>query len=346
MARLDRDGRARGFTLIELLVVVAIVGLLLALTLPAVQAAREAANRLQCVNNLKQLGLAALSYESSNGVLPPGALATPYETQPGLTWGLSTLVRILPYFDSSPLYNSANFSLQAICPHNGTVASNGPSAFCCPSDPFVSESNNVDLDYGAPLGAGIRQRHTSYGGCQGMWSIEILPSNPAYRAQLANMNGVIYSHSATRIADITDGTGTTLLFAETAYGRGPVASERLASRWWNSSFVADSMVTAYYPLNGALKGVPYSRSTFERWIMMAGSFHPGGANLGFCDGSVRFVKDSIDSAGFDPATGSVPAFVLDPSAETYAIAPGARLGVWQKLSTRDFGEAISSGSDY
>jgi prepilin-type N-terminal cleavage/methylation domain-containing protein/prepilin-type processing-associated H-X9-DG protein len=336
--------RARGFSLIELLVVIAIIGLLIALLLPAVQSAREAARRAQCINNLKQLGLAVVNYESAHGVLPPGSLATPFEAQPGLTWGLSTLVRILPFFDSSALYNSANFSLQAITTANGTVAANGLSVFWCPSDPFVSESNDVAFDYGAPAGAVIMQRHTSYGGCQGTWSVEILPSNPTYQAQLADMNGVIYSHSATRIADITDGTGATILFAETAYGKIPKASERLSSRWWNSGFVADSMVTTYYPLNAALKGVPYLRSTYEPWIMAAGSFHPGGANVGFCDGSVRFVKDTVESVAFDPTTGAVPAFVLDPAAGTYAIAPGARLGVWQQLSTRNFGEVVSTDS--
>ncbi len=336
--------RVRGFTLIELLVVIAIIGLLIALLLPAVQAAREAARRMQCVNNLKQLGLAALNYESAVGVLPPGSLATPHEAQPVLAWGLSTLVRILPFADGGPVYDAANFSLQAITPANGTVASIGVGTLWCPSDPVVSESNGVDFDYGAPAGTGIFQRHTSYGGCQGMWSLEILPTHPTYALQLSNMNGVIFSGSSVRLADISDGTGATILFAETAYGRIPKASDRLASRWWNSGYVADSLVAAYYPLNGDLKGVPYLGSTYERWVMTAGSFHPGGANVGFCDGSVRFIKDTIDSVAFDPTTGAVPAFRQDPATMTYSIAPGARLGVWQKISTRRGGEVVSADS--
>jgi prepilin-type processing-associated H-X9-DG protein len=277
-------------------------------------------------------------------VLPPGALAAPFEGQPGLTWGMSTLVRILPFFEASSLYNSANFSLQAITTANATVASNGLWVFWCPSDPFVAESNIVDFDYGAPAGTGFRQRHTSYGGCQGMWSIEILPTNAAYTEQLANMNGVIFSCSSVRLADITDGTGTTILFAETAYGTIPKPSDRLSSRWWNSGYVAHSMVTSYYPLNGNFKGVPYLSSTYERWIMTAGSFHPGGANVGFCDGSVRFIKDTVESVAFDITTGDVPAFRLDPATKTYAILPEIRLGVWQKLSTRNFGETLSANS--
>jgi prepilin-type processing-associated H-X9-DG protein len=157
------------------------------------------------------------------------------------------------------------------------------------------------------------------------------------------MNGVVFSDSVTRLAEITDGTSTTVLFVETAYGRIPKASDRPSSRWWNVGYVADSMVSAYYPLNGHNKGVPYNSTTYENWIMMAGSFHPGGANAGFCDGSVRFLKDTIDSATFDPVTGDVPAFGRDPSNSTYVVVPGSRLGVWQKIATRNLGEVIAEG---
>src|SRR5262249_53547023 len=158
---------------------------------------------------------------SANGVLPPGSLAAPYESQPGLGWGLSTFVRVLPFVDNSPVYDAANFSLPAITTAHGTLASIGINALWCPSDPFVPEGSVVDFDYGAPPGAGISQRHTSYGGCQGTWSLEILPTNPTYALQVANMNGVIFSCSSVRLSGITDGTGATILFAETAYGRIP-----------------------------------------------------------------------------------------------------------------------------
>src|SRR5262249_9222492 len=158
----------------------------------------------------------------------------------------------------------------------------------------------------------------------------VMPQNPYFAAQMANMNGTIFSCSSVRLADISDGTGTTVLIAETPYGRIPRAGDRPLSRWWNSGFVADSMVTTYYPLNGAVKGVPYLSGNYEKWISTVGSFHPGGANVGFCDGSVRFIKDSIESVPFDPVTGDVPAFRLDPASKTYSIAPGTQLGVWQK----------------
>ena len=336
--------RTRGFTLIELLVVIAIIGLLIALLLPAVQSAREAARRAGCVNNLKQLGLAALNYESANGVLPPGSFTAPYDDGIGTTWGLSVFVRVLPFADGAPVYNSANFSMQAITSSNGTLASTGLSMLWCPSDPYITESQNDDFNFGAPPGTGITPRHTSYGASQGTWSLEILSTNPTYAAQLANMNGVIFNCSTIRLADITDGTGTTILFAETAYGKVPNTTGRQSSRWWHAGFVAETLVEAYYPLNGALKGVPYLDGNYEDWIMTVGSFHPGGANVGCCDGSVRFVKDTIQSVPFDPVTGNVPAFVLNQATKTYSIAPGAQLGVWQKLATRNFGEVVGADS--
>jgi prepilin-type processing-associated H-X9-DG protein/prepilin-type N-terminal cleavage/methylation domain-containing protein len=337
--------RSRAFTFIELLVVIAIIGLLIALLLPAVQAAREAARRTQCVNNLKQLGLAALTYESANSVLPSGMLPAVSDQAPVLTWGLSTFVRVLPFLDASPLYNSANFSRQAITTANGTLASTGLVGLWCPSDPYVAEGHLEDFNYGAPVGTGIiMQRHTSYGGCQGTWGIEVMPQNPYFAAQMANMNGTIFCCSSVRLADISDGTGTTILFAEASYGRLPTAGDRGAARRWNVGFVSDSMVSAYYPLNGAVKGVPYLDGNFVNWISMVGSFHPGGANVGFCDGSVRFVKDSIQSVPYDPLSGDVPAFRLDPASSTYSIAPGTQLGVWQKLATRSFNEIVAADS--
>ena len=122
--------RTRGFTLIELLVVIAIIGVLIALLLPAVQAAREAARRAQCVNNLKQLALAAMNYESANGVLPPQGLQVQYPY-----WGYgdcSTFVRMLPYFEQASIYNAYNSSAYLqffgsiyggpmLAPHNVTI---------------------------------------------------------------------------------------------------------------------------------------------------------------------------------------------------------------------------------
>ena len=255
----DSATNGRGFTLIELLVVITIIGLLLALLLPAVQAAREAARRAQCVNNLNQLGLAAMNYESTNSVLPTGMLPAVSDHAPVLTWGMSTFVRILPHIEAGPLYNSANFSRQAITPANGTVASTGLSYLWCPSDPSVAASQLQDLNYGAPVGTGIMQHHTSYGGCQGLWGIEVLPQNPSFAAQMANLNGTIFSCSSVRLADISDGTSTTVLFAETPYGRIPKAGDLPSSRWWNSGYIADAMVERVLPTERGGERSPLSQ---------------------------------------------------------------------------------------
>ena len=158
------------------------------------------------------------------------------------------------------------------------------------------------------------------------------------------MNGLIFSGSTVRLADVTDGTGNTILFAETAYGAIPNTTGRQSSRWWHAGYPAEAMVEAYYPLNGSLKGVPYLNGNSLDWVMTVGSFHPGGANVGLCDGSVRFLKDTIQSVPFDPATGNVPAFVKNSATGLWSIAPGAQLGVWQKLATRNFGEVVGADS--
>ena len=338
------NSRSRsGFTLIELLVVLAIIALLIALLLPAVLAAREAGRRLQCANNLKQLGLAALNYESVNGMFPSGGFGTRREGDLMVTLSLSPLVQILPFLEQSPLYQSANFSLPAMTPANGTLASTGLPVFWCPSDPVVTETLLNDVNYGAPPGTGIQQYHASYGGCQGTWSLEILPSNSTYAAQRASMNGLIFGCSTVRLADITDGTSATVLWAETPYAQIPDdKGHRSGLRWWNVGVSSDTMVAAYYPINGPRKGISYSDRNMENWVTTVGSNHPGGANVGFADGSVRFLKETIDSVAVDPGTGNVAAWRFDPALQTYALAPGYQLGVWQQLATKSGGEAVSS----
>ena len=138
MIRQSIDRTHRGFTLIELLVVIAIIAVLIALLLPAVQSAREAARRAQCTNNLKQLGLAALNYESSNGVLPGGSYTGTLWNPPAYSShypeSFSVFVRMLPFFEQAPMYNATNFSLNAGAPDNLTIGGVLVASLACPSD--------------------------------------------------------------------------------------------------------------------------------------------------------------------------------------------------------------------
>ena len=134
--------RRSAFTLIELLVVIAIIAVLIALLLPAVQSAREAARRAQCTNNLKQLGLAAANYESTNGCFPgdsytctnTGSQANPPAYSYKYPESFSVFVRMLPFFEQSPMYNAANFSLNAGAPDNLTIGGVAVPSLICPSD--------------------------------------------------------------------------------------------------------------------------------------------------------------------------------------------------------------------
>ena len=127
--------RRRGFTLIELLVVIAIIAVLIALLLPAVQSAREAARRIQCTNNLKQLGLAVHNYESGNGALPP-QMSLLFNTSGVVAWksqwGVSS--RVLPYLEGSNLYSAINYSNKTSDSSNLTAIAQSVKAFLCPSE--------------------------------------------------------------------------------------------------------------------------------------------------------------------------------------------------------------------
>src|ERR1700733_13262960 len=155
--------RRTGFTLIELLVVIAIIAVLIALLLPAVQAAREAARRAQCVNNLKQLGLAAANYESTYGSYPIGS-----HFQYDVLFGYyaesqSAFVSMLGQMEQQPLFNAYNFSRNVYVAANGTIYATGLSALWCPSDPTITRtfSANIGLDI---AGGFENVRFTSYGG--------------------------------------------------------------------------------------------------------------------------------------------------------------------------------------
>jgi prepilin-type N-terminal cleavage/methylation domain-containing protein len=283
----------QGFTLVELLVVIAIIGILIALLLPAVQAAREAARRMQCSNHLKQLALALHDYHDSHKVLPPGAMVSN-----GLSWN----VLILPYIEQSPLYAKFSFSLGDFNggsnregPNKNIHALNRIDTFMCPS------AKQELATHGSSTLVDGRQTYTShYYGVAGPKGTD--PSGKTYAFDNIGANGgfatsgVLGKNSKVRFADITDGTSNTLALGEIALpstGYGPPGGGDGASWVRGIGFGTtnpDGMSSAKnISLGINLPSPSFNDDSFS-------SFHPGGAVFAKCDGSVGFVSENVDIA--------------------------------------------------
>lgn len=274
MSRVDRTA----FTLVELLVVSAIVAVLVALILPAVQAARAAANRMSCANNLKQLGLAALQYHDGHRVLPPGyqsGAVAPRMAQ------ASWLVLVLPYLEQSALYAAAQAdyrrSANPFRPAHAGLATVVP-AFLCPADPYsaVVQTSKISRH---------RIAFTDYLGNAGK--------------DLYSKDGVLFRDSQVRLADISDGTSQTLLAGERPPSRDYQFGWWYAGRGQRGTGSLDMVLGAreqnVLPVargscaSGAYEYGPGafddSCARFHFW-----SHHPGGAQFVFADGAVRLLS--------------------------------------------------------
>jgi prepilin-type N-terminal cleavage/methylation domain-containing protein/prepilin-type processing-associated H-X9-DG protein len=332
-------GRRRGFTLIELLVVVAIIGILVALLLPAVQMAREAARRAQCANNLKQLALAAHNYAGANGCLPMGWHLGRIAEHP--EWGhppyptAGVFLPLMPYLEQPALFAATNFGGVIYELRNATVQAIGLAALWCPSDPVVSQQVTIADWVDGPKAFAF----ASYAGNQGPWETADLSPTPDQR--WIGMNaGMFHQNSAVTLAQVSDGLGQTLLFGERAHGL--LDAETAARNHWWASCCDDVTFQTWCGLNSQrrLKG-----TTFTDWYCPldgASSFHPGGANFAFADGSVRFVRDEVESWEVDPVASWQGLFTFVPY--RVVLAPGVHMAVLQALSTRNSGEVLSANS--
>lgn len=360
---MTRNRRVRvepaGFTLIETLVVMSILGLLIALLLPAVQSAREASRRMACANNLRQIGLAAHAYDSAVGCLPMGRSywSDPARIKPGepcasLVQDKGYLVGLLPFVEQAPLYNSINQSQSIFKLENRTIFPVVVSTYVCPDDSDAAQARmgyndatyNLEpsLDWTKPM----LLASASYCGVSGDnpigWILDancqVVPSNTR-----ATSNGAITLDSPIRLASITDGTSTTLLVAERAItafrplsviwaGGSPDANPHSLHGWWFDA--VETLTPASYPPN-LFKNLEPLQTNQGAWTSGASSLHPGGLNVLMADGSVRFIKETIDSWRVRPETGAP---------ERAADGKLPPKGVWQALGSRNGGEVIASES--
>ncbi|NUQ64625.1 MAG: DUF1559 domain-containing protein [Pirellulales bacterium] len=317
--------RLRGFTLVELLVVIAIIGILIALLLPAVQAAREAARRVQCTNQLKQLGLALHNYHDVVGSFPPG-----WVDSGNFGWGWN--VFLFPYIEQKPLYDQLSPNSRTLIQVNNNAAAY-PLLLTvipnlrCPSDITAASGEQT-------VGSGANKRPvatSNYVGVRGFFNMANgdTSNNPIVDNTLNN--GVLYAQSRVRFSDITDGTSNTFAIGEKgADAANLTVTPPVRAACW----AGDGRIQNGNAVTSGVRG-KLNQGNQNNFA----SFHPGGANFALCDASVRFVSENIssDNGGVDGTP--VPAAPWQALFEGAPSPPSGKyaMGLYQLLGVRNDG---------
>lgn len=302
--------RRPGFTLVELLVVIAIIGILVALLLPAVQAAREAARRTQCVNNMKQMVMATLNYESTYKRLPPGRLgcdqgsSEPYcpKAAPKAANGTSAFALILPYIEQGPLHDQlqiadggiwafkSSSTLDTTWINDTTMQGINTvlDVYRCPSDEAMTHTEGVVLPFrGASTRVPIQPAVGSYAWVMGVSTVSV-------GSDIKFKNSGLFMYARTfKLRQVIDGLSNTMFVGEVTNGHKNELDQY--SVWSFSDRLNSSLRTTSNPLNTPAgfpervgsSSTPDSNGAFR-------SLHPTGANFGFGDGHVEFLSEDIE----------------------------------------------------
>jgi prepilin-type N-terminal cleavage/methylation domain-containing protein/prepilin-type processing-associated H-X9-DG protein len=304
--RLLRYPRRRGFTLIELLVVIAIIAVLVGLLLPAVQKVREAAARLSCQNNLKQIGLGVHNYESATGYLPPAQAAKQYGAPRYPVWGegknvLSWAYAVLPHLEQQNMYGLFTFSDTVVTPpvaaygDETSFVAQSPKVFRCPADAFAGRTPGTMTSSTSKYGLG------SYGvssGTDSAWVTGVYPEKS---------DGTVFFNSKVRITAVADGTSNTVLGGERSFDDPGLRAIGISddtliyhAAIWRNGYLPP-LSSLRVPLDQINYRIPPGTPTsgparslaFNKRLLGYSSNHAGGANLVFGDGSVRFLRDGL-----------------------------------------------------
>jgi prepilin-type N-terminal cleavage/methylation domain-containing protein len=310
-----------GFTLVELLVVIAIIGILVGLLLPAVQAAREAARRIQCANNLKQMGLALHNYEAAYRTFPPGFISNVTGPWPGggnnpvpeIGPGWSFFSLMLPQMEQTPLYNTIQFSFPISASVNRVARSTKVSGYQCPSDSWD------ELVTVWPTTIGLRDlAHSSYVGCLGGGN----PANaPGYTAMYEEQpfNGMFHRNIGVKHAHITDGTSHTI-------GLGERASMFTPNGW---AGVIPTAQTVFSPRIAQGRGQTVGQTARPAITMATVHIRTGGPNA-----------PTGSPGGFwSPHIGGCLFLLMDGS--THTIMTNVDMQVYRAMAGRNDGEQVT-----